>query len=75
MYPMINHKKDEHISIWLPAYLVQLVSKSCNTWTKFLGTIDDDGAHGESSKGLVVDDVDFLGEHVEDKASAQHVGS
>lgn len=74
-YPMINHIKDEHIFIWLSAYLVQFVGKSCNTWTKFLGTIEDDGTHGESSKGLVVDDVDFLGKHVEEEASAQHVGS
>lgn len=59
----------------LPAYIVQFVNKSCNAWTIFLDTIDDDGAHGDGSKGLMVNDVDFLGKQVDEEASAQHVGS
>lgn len=62
-----------HQSVFIRTYLVQFVSKSCNTWTKSLNAIDDDGPNGGSSKSLMVDDVDFLGKQVDQQASAQHV--
>lgn len=55
--------------------LVEFVGKSCNARAEFLDAVDDDGANGGSCKRLVVDDVDFLGKHVEDEPGAQHVGS
>lgn len=59
----------------LPAHLIEFVSKSCNVWAEFLDAVDDDSAYGGGGKRLVVDDVNFLGKHVDQEASAQHVGS
>lgn len=72
MKPQKKRKKEKQ---WLSAYLVQFVSKSSNTWPKFLHTIDDHSSYGGCSECLMVDDIDFLRKHVQEEASTQHVGS
>lgn len=57
------------------ANLIEFVSKSCNTGAKFLDAKDENSSHGGGDKRLVVDDVNFLGKHVDKEASAQHVWS
>ena len=51
-------------------HLIQFVSELCNAGAKRLDTVDNNCSYGGSSEGLVVDDIDLLGQHVQEEASA-----